>query len=1305
MKAWIIYNKNGKAKCETRKLEYNGEFMGACSVSVTISSPTPIGFELGDWMEYRGERFELNYDPSVVKEASSGSYGEAFVYENVVFNSLSDELTRCAFLDYVPADNEIHYSALPTFSFFADSVKKLAERIQANLDRVYKNEKRWTVRVDDEHKGVKNVNVSVSNNSVWEALGFVNTLFDTNFIIRGREITIGTSGLAVGNLFSYGMGNGLYKIERNADSSQQIITRLYAYGSTKNLPEDYYLHVEDGMPNNMAVKNLMLPSFPEKAYIDSPNIGELGVREGVVFFDGSNEMEEIFPTMEGMTAEKLKAAGISVNATGALDVIESAENPTDNGVAPEEGKGEALKATFKVRLKDVGFDINDYLSTDGAATLSMKDGMCGGREFEITSCKEVEGGGYELTCNRVFDDVLGLYFPHSGYPIRKGDKFVLLNIGMPSVYVKEAAQRLLKAAEAYLDRNDFVRYTYVPTVDNIFLAREHDEAVKDGRKSIYDTIKEGDLMLFEDDDLGVDNGSVTIASLSIKEDMESSLIPEYGITLQDKKSVGTLTKIQNQLANLATYGGGSVNTEQVQSIVEAVGKKLFLSKTKDDRSKGTIASDKGFEVGKFAEGTLGTGGAMYLRDGSSYSEVDFLKVRKKAMFTEITIQELKHVGGEIILSPAAMVCSNVEEVENGWKCYFEKEDADGRRVYQEFEAGDLARCQTFNLSPRLGMDYIGNHYYWRLVTEVGEDYIVLSNRRGEYDTFSDAPLVGDHICQMGNVSDTDRQNAILLSAFGTDAPSYKQYRGISSFDLNDAELVTRLSPFGNLIKGEFISETTNKNIEDVFNEAKVDWDKVLEQTDKEFTMWYEDYAPTMNNRPAVDWVTDELKELHLEDLFYDTSTGYAYRFEKSQGSVYKWELVSDEQTIKALQAAADAQHTADGKIRNFGSQPTPPYDEGDRWCNATYGELFDNDDLVCVQSKAEGEEFSIEDWRAVSYGTTAVIKNTEKEINLLVGSFELEDGTYYLKTEAGLKITDKVAGLYVTQDTYDTFASRTNTSISRIESSVGNISATVSNIQWNNNKEITNIDKSGLVVESNYATLFSAQMKENKLVTMAEVRTEVENGVSAVKITADKVTINGFANVGNNQMSIGGFTINNDYMQAGSSAYSGIMTLSSSALGFKADGNEGIHVLIGPGSLGTAGTCCIYADAGSGGGYSIYGFGDANLFGRKRQNESVLIGGLALTYANGDHDNLSTPLNAPDGVWTNFLFMEEDTKLPAASLCKGKLIFVKCKSGKTLTVENCVVASSASVGTKTWENNDLRGFFSNGTNWYELFLS
>lgn len=242
--------------------------------------------------------------------------------------------------------------------------------------------------------------------------------------------------------------------------------------------------------------------------------------------------------------------------------------------------------------------------------------------------------------------------------------------------------------------------------------------------------------------------------------------------------------------------------------------KYFLRKDKDDRSKGIVASDKGFVVGDFNEGTLGSGASIFEREGNTYGEVDFLKVRKKATFAEITVQELKHVGGEIILSPAAIICSRVEESENGWKCYFNTEDSEGRKVYQEFAVDDLARCQTFNLSPKGASDLAGNHYYWRKVVSVGDDYIELS--KSECDAQSDAPQVGDNIAQLGNTSDKERQAAIILSAFGSDAPSYKQYNGIDGFSLVGKQ-VTKLSPYGNELTGILNIEAGSKgagNLED-----------------------------------------------------------------------------------------------------------------------------------------------------------------------------------------------------------------------------------------------------------------------------------------------------------------------------------------------------------------------------------------------------------------------------------------------------------------------------------------------------------
>lgn len=240
----------------------------------------------------------------------------------------------------------------------------------------------------------------------------------------------------------------------------------------------------------------------------------------------------------------------------------------------------------------------------------------------------------------------------------------------------------------------------------------------------------------------------------------------------------------------------------------------YLRKDKDDKTPFNLGVGKSLSVGEsvkvgdFVEGTLGSGASIFMRNGSSYSEVDFLKVRKKATFTNITIQELKYIGGEIVLSPAAMVVSKVEELEDGYKCYFDTTDYDGRKVYSYFEVGDQAKSQTFNL------EY--NQYYWRLVTEVDEEegYIVLS--KTDCDKGSGIPKEGDNISQLGNRTDSSRQSAIILSAYGSDAPSYKQYSGVGATEPYyslDGKQVTRLSPYGNELTGVLNIEKGSKGWE------------------------------------------------------------------------------------------------------------------------------------------------------------------------------------------------------------------------------------------------------------------------------------------------------------------------------------------------------------------------------------------------------------------------------------------------------------------------------------------------------------
>ena len=280
MTEWTIYGSNGAEKAVVKELELHDEWMAECFITVTVKSAEPIAFAVGDYIDYRNERYTIQYDPNVIKKSSRGTYGEGFTYENIKFVGLQDEVVRCDFNDIVlgNAQNNLHYTALPTFPFYCESVDDLLDRIQANLEDLYPG--MWTViglntirnkdrgtsvdRVSDfidaykqwidpnynplgEEKtdpyGKQAVAETVDNITCWDALKKVHDDFELNFIVRGRTIIVGTAGVFTANTFRYGKGNGLTEIERVAESDQRIITRLRAYGSETNLPDSYYANL------------------------------------------------------------------------------------------------------------------------------------------------------------------------------------------------------------------------------------------------------------------------------------------------------------------------------------------------------------------------------------------------------------------------------------------------------------------------------------------------------------------------------------------------------------------------------------------------------------------------------------------------------------------------------------------------------------------------------------------------------------------------------------------------------------------------------------------------------------------------------------------------------------------------------------------------------------------------------------------------------------------------------------------------------------------------------------------------------
>lgn len=832
MSVWNIYHSDGSfltdangEQVTTSDIELSEAWMSECFVSVSFKHNAPIDFQIGDYLIYRNERYELNYEPGKDKSSSLNTCGEGFVYDNVKFNALQDELSRTEFLDVVLHDNELHYTALPKFSFYVETIDELLDRIQANLDEQIGKGK-WKIFsrsieksrqrgcTDEEWKLVygektpddiviNSKSLTIDTQTCWDALALVQSEFDINFIIRGRNIYVGTIGVVANHIFKYGLGEGLYQIEQNADSEQQVITRLRAYGSEKNLPSHYYADIADNLPNNMAVNRLMLPGFPKQSlsdfyntltedekkyvnptgkahkfsndkyrpYVDSLNIDKIGLRSSSQFFDTddkTNGVIEIYPTIEEMVVNGVR-----------VDEINEGVTPDDDGKFEDN----ATVANVDIYLSpSIDFDINDLREDD--FSISMKDGMCGGRTFKVASVLK-ENGRWRLRIERVKDEALELWFPYKDYPIRKGDHFVLTGIKLPDSYVRAASLKLLKYAIALLDKNDYTRYVYQPKVDEIFMARQHDMAMSDTTglvKSLHDTLKAGDLLRFEDTDLGID-AEITIDQLVIKE--AEGQIPTYEITLREDKEVGTIQKIQNQISSLLsgnTGTGGGLTIAQLRAEIASEGGKRFLSKLNDDTAQGLITFLKGLksqDVIKAINGmSLGYGenyvngngdanlsdvvvdrihdknstpsdrviiGAqgfdLYMGDdGKSHLYVDYLTARTRMFAASVEIRKVSYSGGTTIFSNAGSQIAKVSYIYDAakekviaYKCYAAADDGTTKTM-NWWHVGMMALCQTFNVKEGENKK-LANRYYWRLVVGVGQekiegklyDYVVLSN--------------------------------------------------------------------------------------------------------------------------------------------------------------------------------------------------------------------------------------------------------------------------------------------------------------------------------------------------------------------------------------------------------------------------------------------------------------------------------------------------------------------------------------------------------------------------------------------------
>lgn len=559
------------------------------------------------------------------------------------------------------------------------------------------------------------LDLSFDNSNCMAALQTVCENAKMEWDITGTIITVKSRiGEETDHVFEYGRNKGSYSVKLAKVANASITTRMIGKGGTLNLPADY---VSPDSPKRLNLGNEVL----EK------NVNKYGKITGVYI------NENIYPRLINKTV-----LGVTIP-----DNIEEA-------------------GSWKIKL-DIPFNLSDYYADNEVPVVKFQTGDLTGLDFEIV--KNSWNNTDKTLSIIVKEEEDGYYLPNANRQPRVGDVFVLLNINMPQSYIDEATQELREATQNELNKKCEPQYAPSLSVQKHYIKKKGISlnigdgiTVKIGRRNITTRI------------IGT-----TETSDDIRVELGDQMLYTY-----DTKVNNTIEQIQFTLKQL-------INIDDIKrlfyNLINAWYPKWFNQKLHKDADVkfNSVVAKESIKTGKvtaeevvsenFTSGLLGVGHRLW----NGVLEVSELIVRKTMHVFEIIVQKVTSVNGSMLTTPGGGVrISEVEELEDGYKCFFNNDDG---TIPNPFVVGDQALHQVFtgkNISR-----------YWRLVTEVGDNYFVLS--KTDCESGSDIPKVEDEIIQFGNRTDRSRQNAVLTTSYGSDAPYTAYYSNVNSYSLEGKE--------------------------------------------------------------------------------------------------------------------------------------------------------------------------------------------------------------------------------------------------------------------------------------------------------------------------------------------------------------------------------------------------------------------------------------------------------------------------------------------------------------------------------------
>lgn len=621
-----------------------------------------------------------------------------------------------------------------------------------------------------------------------------------------------------------------------SESKSTYITRLYAFGSDRNIPKGYFTGADaDVTTDGVATDYLMLPNkevdsdgfYAKDGYLENVNVvkNDKQAIEGVVMF------EEEYPKVE-CRVSRIKTYDSTVDNDDGTKTTQTFWQVTSTDSFTNSFKESWIKSNLTLGIK----------FTSGALM---------GMEFDVSFKVIDKENFFEIVAN----DTYGRTLPDSVMCPKEGDRFFLFNWDATKItdtdLIPTAQLSLFDRAKQYYQKTMISNSNFTCTMDG-------DKFYNDG---IYDYHPLGEQVKLINDMFaqvaadGKHYRNSRIIGMEIPLDIPYDH-PQY--TVGEKAATSRLGKLEDKVDSIKVNGmqiggtgsgnGGGVYVIGMNDTTPASDSNVysarrsrmeFISRLLDNTAKGTITWEK---VQKFLQGILIGNNNAYSIDANGNAilssvlvnllkSLDFneseqsgfaikqrsdgkyqmlltdLIVWGKAIFNTLLIRELSYVGGNIVLSPAAGKISYIKEVFSettnemiGWKCYLLADDGTTATI-NSFKVDDQVRCKTFNIKAGV-YENVSNKDYWRLVTKVSAENEAITDSEGHelYDgkkfawiqiakdncmEGSDNPAVGDTIVLMGNRSDRSRQHLLMMETEGDSAPKFTMYRGINSYSLKD----------------------------------------------------------------------------------------------------------------------------------------------------------------------------------------------------------------------------------------------------------------------------------------------------------------------------------------------------------------------------------------------------------------------------------------------------------------------------------------------------------------------------------------